>query len=96
MTLKISRETIPTEEIIYNGLQEQGVELDYILPDYFPDIFRLVRCEIIPTVVDYSINGSTLSYELSCEIRLIYCGENSSALQCISQKQTYTKSVELG
>ena len=96
MNLKINRETIPTEEIIYNGLQEQGVELDYILPDYCPDIFRLIRCEIIPTVTDYSINASTLSYELCCEIRLIYCGENGSELQCITQKQNYTKTVELG
>ncbi len=96
MTLKINKETIPTEEIIYSGLQEQGVELDYILPDYFPDIFRLVRCEVIPTVADYSVMGSTLSYELCCEIRLIYCGEESSSLQCITQKQTYTKTVELG
>ena len=96
MSLKINRETIPTEEIIYSGLQEQGVELDYILPDYCPDIFRLIRCEIIPTAADYSIMGSTLSYELCCEIRLIYCGEDSSALQCITQKQTYTKIVELG
>lgn len=96
MTLKINRETIPTEEIIYSGLQEQGVELDYILPDYFPDIFRLVRCEVIPTVADYSIVGSTLSYELCCEIRFIYCGEDNSALQCITQKQNFTKTVELG
>ncbi|MBR5513925.1 MAG: DUF3794 domain-containing protein [Ruminococcus sp.] len=96
MTLKINKETIPTEETIYSGLQEQGVELDYILPDYFPDIFRLVRCEVIPTVTDYSIVGSTLSYELCCEIHLIYCGEKSSSLQCITQKQNYTKTVELG
>lgn len=96
MNLKINRETIPTEEIIYNGLQEQGVELDYILPDYCPDIFRLIRCEVIPTVADYSIMGSSLSYELCCEIRLIYCGEEGSALQCITQKQTYTKTVDLG
>lgn len=46
MTLKISRETIPTEEIIYNGLQEQGVELDYILPDYFPDISVLCGAKL--------------------------------------------------
>lgn len=96
MNLKINRETIPTEEIIYSGLQEQGVELDYILPDYCPDIFRLIRCEIIPTAADYSIVGSTLSYELCCEIRLIYCGEENSSLQCITQKQNFTKTVELG
>lgn len=96
MNFKINRETIPTGELIYSGIQEQGIELDYILPDYYPDIFRLVRCEVIPAASDYTIMGSTLSYELCCEIRLIYCGEDGSALQCITQKQTYTKTLDLG
>ncbi|MBO5164110.1 MAG: DUF3794 domain-containing protein [Ruminococcus sp.] len=96
MNLKINRETIPAGELVYSGIQEQGVELDYILPDYCPDIFRLVRCEVIPAAADYSVMGSTLSYELSCEIRLIYCGEDGTALQCITQKQLYTKTVDLG
>lgn len=96
MNLKINRETIPASEVIFNGIQEQGVELDYILPDYFPDIFRLIRCEIIPVVSGHSLMGNNLSYELSCEIRLIYCGEDGNALQCITQKQTYTKTADLG
>lgn len=96
MNLKITEATIPTGETVYSGLQEQGVELDYILPDYYPDIFRLIRCEIIPTVTDFSISGSTLTYELSCEIRIVYCGEEGSVLQCVTQKQLHSSSVELG
>ena len=41
MELKINRETVPAAECIYEAVQEQGIELDYILPDYYPDIFGL-------------------------------------------------------
>lgn len=33
MEFKTTMETIPTSEVIYSGVQEQSVELDYILPD---------------------------------------------------------------
>ena len=55
MELKINRETVPAAECIYEAVQEQGIELDYILPDYYPDIFRLVRCEVLPVVADCSV-----------------------------------------
>ena len=48
MDLKINREMIAVNECIFNGVQEQSVELDYILPDYYPDIFKLVKCCVTP------------------------------------------------
>ena len=96
MEFRLNREAVPAEEIIYSGVQEQGVELDYILPDYYPDIVRLVRCDVIPVVSDWSVSGDRLTYELRCEIRLLYCGEDGSELRCVTQKQDYSKTVELG
>lgn len=95
MDFRINRETVPVSENIFDGIQEQGVELDYILPDYYPDIFKLVRCEIIPVITSHSINGTKLSYELKCDIKILYCSENGSTLQCITQRQNFSKSVEL-
>lgn len=96
MDFKINRETVSAAECVYEGIQEQGIELDYILPDYYPDIFRLVRCETIPVITDYSVNGDKLSYELRCDIRILYCSETGSVLQCVSQRQNFSKTLELG
>lgn len=96
MDFKINRETIPATERIYSGIQEQGIELDYILPDYYPDIFRLVKCEVCPVIIDNSVNGDRLTYELQCDIKLLYCSEDGGNLQCITQRQNFSKAVELG
>ncbi|MFQ9094573.1 MAG: hypothetical protein ACLR5S_09995 [Ruminococcus sp.] len=48
MDLKINREMLPVTEVILDEMQEQSVELDYVLPDYDPDIFRMIGCEISP------------------------------------------------
>lgn len=95
MDLKINREMLSVTESIYDGLQEQSVELDYILPDYCPDIFRLVKCCVTPSIASRAVSGDTLSYELSADIRILYCTENSPALHCISQKMNFTKTLRL-
>lgn len=96
MDLKINRETVPAAQVIFDGVQEQTVELDYILPDYYPDIFRLIRCQTIPVVTGYSVSGDKLSYELRCDIHILYCGEGDSVLRCVTQRQNFSRTVDLG
>jgi len=95
MDLKITKETVPAAECVYEGIQEQGVELDYILPDYYPDIFRIVRCEVTPVITGSSVSGDKLSYELRCDIRILYCGEGESVLRSVNQSQSFQKTVML-
>ena len=86
MDFRIIRETVPAAENIFSGTQEQPVELDYILPDYCPDIFRLVRCEVLPVVTGSAVTGDRLSYELRCTARILYSGEDGTlqSIDCTS------------
>ncbi len=94
MDFKVNHELIPLTEVIYDGIQEQSIELDYILPDYYPDIFRLVKCETIPHIVSYNLTDDMVSYELCADINILYCSEGSSQLNVIKQKFTYSKTLE--
>ena len=96
MDLKLTKETVPAAEMIYDGLQEQPVELDYILPDYCPDIFRLVRCEASPVITEWAVSGDKLTYELRCDIHILYCGEDGSTVQSVDQQRSFTRTAELG
>lgn len=96
MDLKLNKEEITASEVIFDGTQEQSVELDYVLPDYYPEIFRILKCMTTSGIVSYSINGDRLTYEMYVCIRVLYCSENSNAVRSVEQKLTYTKNVELG
>ena len=96
MELKLNRETVPAAETIYDGVQEQALEMDYILPDYCPDIFRLIRCDTVPVITDWSVSGDRLTYELRCDIHILYCGEDGSEVQSVDQHRCFTGTVELG
>ena len=96
MDFKVNREIFSTNEVVFDGSNEQAIELDYILPDYFPEIFRVLKCQLSPRIVSHSISGEKLTYELVVGIRVLYISENSNALRSVEQKMNYTKTIELG
>lgn len=84
------------DEVIYDGQSEQGVELDHILPDYCPDIFKLLSCTLTPKIVSYSVSGDLrLNVDGVVYIKILYLTENSSDVYCIDQRYTYSKTVDL-
>lgn len=95
MNLKINRETVRAPEIICSCIQEQSVELDYILPDYYPEIFRIVRCFADCEVTSWSVSGDRVTYELTVKLSIIYCSDKGSVPQSVEQKLTYSRTVSL-
>lgn len=95
MSLKTNTEQLCSREIICKTAKEQPVELDYILPDYYPEIFRVIRCTACPTVTACSVNGDRLTYELSVELKVIYCGGSGMNIRTVERRMNYSGSVDL-
>lgn len=96
MELKINKEELCSSELILKTKQEQSIELDYVLPDYYPEIFKILKCFTSPKIASYNVSGSKLTYELCVNIKIAYNDENSCTVHVVDQKIMFTKSVELG
>ncbi|MBQ8171003.1 MAG: DUF3794 domain-containing protein [Oscillospiraceae bacterium] len=95
--LRRNEDMVCLNETVFDGQAEQGVELDHVLPDYFPEIFRILSCRLTPKIMSYSMAGDNkLMLDGKVEIKVMYLAENSSELHCIEQNYTYTKTVDLG
>lgn len=46
MDYQISTEEMKINEQIANMMAEQSIELDYMLPDYCPEIFKVLRAQM--------------------------------------------------
>ncbi len=97
MEMKISHTTLGVMEPSCSLTQEQGVELDYVLPDYYPDVCKLVRCFVTPAILSESVSpdGARLTYELRADVRILYCSEDSHVLQCVTQTLHFSRTAEL-
>ena len=83
-------------ETLFDGQAEQGVELDHVLPDYFPEIFKILKCCVTPRVTSTAVSGGKLTLDGTALIRVLYLSENSSALNCVEQRYTWSKTLDLG
>lgn len=87
---------IQTDEVVFDGQLEQGVELDYVLPDYYPEIFKILKCSLTPRVISCNVSGDgKLVLDGIVYIKVIYLAEGSSALHCIDQRYTYSRTADL-
>ncbi len=89
------KEMTPTavhiDETIFDGQAEQGVELDYVLPDYYPDIFKILSCTLTPGISSRSItNDGKLAIDGIVYIKVLYLAENSNDVHCVDQRYTYS------
>lgn len=75
--------------------QEQSVELDYMLPDYYPDFFRLLHCTADAAVTARERTENTVHYSLRVQLHVLYCGEQTEAVQSITQQLEYQGQITL-
>ncbi len=95
MELLLDKEPVFLTEVVYDGQTEQGVEFDYVLPDYYPDIFKILKCTLTPGIVSYSVSGPQLFLDGVVYIKVLYLSEQSAEIHCVEQRYTYSKTIEL-
>lgn len=95
MELKLTHESICINEIVFDGALEQSIELDYLLPDYCPSIFKVLKCKVIPKITSERIANGELVIDGVAYIKIIYVGEDSYQIHSITQKQVFSKTTDL-
>ena len=76
MELNLQKQTVSINETIYDGVVEQPLECDVLLPDYCPDIQKILRCEVVPSLLLTAVNGDKLSVDGMAMAHLYYLDEN--------------------
>ena len=91
--LSLRRETILVPTKLLDTVQEQSVELDCVLPDYYPDFFRLLSCMAEPVITQRELRDGFLILSLSVKIAVWYLAENAPLIQVMTQKLEYQKQI---
>ncbi|MDF2631529.1 MAG: hypothetical protein K0Q85_125 [Caproiciproducens sp.] len=95
MDYMLNREALAASEIIYDGCQEQPVDLDISLPDYCPDIQRILKCQVYPRITARSITGDRLELEGSYTVKVFYLDAGGVAVRCCESNQSFSAGIAL-
>ena len=59
MQINPCKEQICTKEIVYDNTVEQSVEMEYVLPDYYPNVFKILKTSIETKVLSKIVSNRT-------------------------------------
>ncbi|MDD4699781.1 MAG: DUF3794 domain-containing protein [Oscillospiraceae bacterium] len=95
MDLKVTRFGVTVGDIIYDQMAEQSVDTEFTLPDYCPDISRILKCRVKPRISSKSINGAQIGIDGVIYFTLIFAdGENK--INSYEYSMPFTKNVDVG
>ena len=95
MDYMLERERIAVGETIFDGCQEQPVDIDINLPDYCPDIQRILKCQIYPRISSQSVTGDRLMIDGSCGVKIFYLDPQSACVRCFATEESYSAEIAL-
>lgn len=95
MEFNVTHETIRMNETVLDRALEQPIELEYTLPDYYPSIFKLLKCRVTPHIYSSRTANDKLVMDGVAVIHLLYVDEEENQLHSIVQKVPFSKSVDL-
>lgn len=94
MELELRRQTVPSCETILEETAEQPVECDALLPDYCPDIRRILKCTLTPVPMSKSITAGRLEAEGLAALHVLYISAGGEPARC-EYKVPFTRTLEL-
>lgn len=94
MELMVNKEAVTINEVVYDGCVQQPVSCDLMLPDYCPDILRVLRCDIEPRVMSRQVMGEKLVIDGAACVQILYI-DDARCLRSHEHKLPFTTTVEL-
>ena len=95
MDYMLERERIAVGEVIFDGCQEQPVDIDINLPDYCPDIQKILKCQIYPQITSRSITGDRLMLDGGYTVKIFYLDPNGTCVRCCESDDSFSAEIPL-
>lgn len=95
MELNVLNHEAAYNDKIFSGSGEHSFDNEFTLPDYYPEISKVLKCRVIPRVSMCSVSGQTLNVDGNITINLIYCSPENEVFG-YEQIVNFSKVFEIG
>ncbi len=93
MDITLKKENYKILQIIKDNSIEECVEADFSLPEYMPEILRIIKSTAQPKVNSCKAVGERVTVDGECELRMIYTAEDG-CIYSFSQSRPFTRHCE--
>lgn len=93
MDISLNHEDYKFPEFITDNSVEECMETEFSLPEYMPEILRIVKSCAEPKINSCKLVGERVTVDGVCELRMIYTAENGGVYS-FSQSRPFTRHCE--
>lgn len=94
MQINVITQSVGVEETLGSCTAEQPIDADITLPDYCPDIRRVLKCLVTPRITAVQTAGDRATADGSAGVCVIYADEQGTVC-CFEQTYPFSKYADL-
>ena len=95
MELKVFRDTLSTMASLCETKAELPIETEILIPDYLPQVFKIVKCFVYLVTLQKQITAGRLTVEGYLRCVVYYQAEEDQSLCQTEQKIPFTRAMDL-
>lgn len=95
MEYNLQKMQVPEAGWLLDTVAEEPVDADLTLPDYCPDIERILKCTMIPQIYMANISGDCLNIDGNTVIRVMYLDGGKGCLRSYEHTVPFSHSFPL-
>lgn len=95
MEYNLTKNTLGSAFALLDTVVEKPVDIDLTLPDYCPDIERILKCALIPKVYLSNIGGDRLTVEGGACIRILYLDGGKGCIRSYEHTVPFSETFPL-
>lgn len=81
--------------VVLDTVAEQLADVDLTLPDYCPDIEKILKCKLCPKLQSKSLSGGQLQIDGYCVVTVLYVEGEKKTIRCCEQTVSFSQSFTL-
>lgn len=84
-----------TTVAVLDTVAEQLADVDLTLPDYCPDIEKILKCTLIPKIQTRTLSGGQLQIDGNCVVNVLYVDSIKKVFVAVNSRLIFLKAFLL-
>lgn len=93
MEFKKQTTACAVKHCIFDSTSEQPIDSDIMLPEYYPDVVRVLKCSLTPQIFSVQTKESGITAEGGALLRILYLSEENT-VRCFEQNLSFQRTAE--
>ncbi|MEE0839274.1 MAG: DUF3794 domain-containing protein, partial [Acutalibacteraceae bacterium] len=78
MDYKTVKQALSINEAVFSTTGEIAVDEDFVLPDFYPEVVKILKCKAQARVASKNANGTSVTLDGHICVDLLYCDKDGN------------------